>query len=87
MDDIHSVRDETKIPLLIDKYNAQLEEYQQVRRTYCNKIQTIDARIKLVTIKKQTVCIKNGGHIWITHHEDGMYGEEYTYCKRCEFDK
>ena len=76
----------------LDNYlNINLEKYKiylyQLQFQYNNKIKKIKNLIKNVNTKIALKCeIKNKTHEWIKERENCIYGETYTYCKKCKID-
>jgi hypothetical protein len=54
---------------------------------YKDKIRTLEDEIKKEQLKLYYICSKKeGGHEMITEREEGLYGERFTYCKRCGYN-
>ena len=53
--------------LIKEKYNIK------------SRLEVIEKRLEEI----QNNIINNCNHEWITEREDCMYGERFTYCKKC----
>jgi hypothetical protein len=68
----------------IDQYNNQIKELLEKKHEYIEKIDQIQNSICLLNEKKESFCHSMGGHEWVKERESGMYGELFTYCKKCK---
>ena len=60
--------------ILNEKKNLIKEKYNIKSR-----LEVIEKRLEEI----QNNIINNCNHEWITEREDCMYGERFTYCKKC----
>ncbi len=60
--------------ILNEKKNLIKEKYNIKSR-----LEVIEKRLEEI----QDNIINNCDHEWITEREDCMYGERFTYCKKC----
>lgn len=74
-----------------DYLNINLDDYKSSlyteKRDYENRISLINKKLKEANVLISKKCIKiNGSHEWISEREPGLYGEKFTYCKKCHVD-
>ncbi len=63
----------------MDEINKNLKELIKLKYEYQDKLNNIEKEISKLETDKINIC----RHEWITEREDGMYGERFTYCRRC----
>ena len=80
----------------IDIDNLEIENYEDLEKLigslinlkyeYERKRKKADYEILRVSRLIAKRCDENGGHEWVTERENCLYGERYTYCKKCRCD-
>tara|TARA_B100000900_G_C20258313_1_gene584889 strand:+ start:373 stop:678 length:306 start_codon:yes stop_codon:yes gene_type:complete len=82
-----------------DDYENELENFMNIdldnfkamlfnkKYEYQLKIRETDELIKKTNSLIAEKCKKiNGNHEWISEREPCLYGERYTFCKKCRID-
>lgn len=70
------------------KLEKNINELYKVKNEYEKKIMDIKKEIELLQYRIYRNCeLKNNGHKWVTEREAGPYGERFTYCKFCNYEK
>lgn len=70
----------------IDALDQLRNNLINLKHNYQNEIEKIKKMCKNINIEIAKRCHNNGGHEWTTEREDCMYGERYTFCKKCRCD-
>lgn len=76
----------------LDNYlDLDLEEYKDSlfrnKRYHENEVSIINNKIKEANYLIAKKCLKvNGSHEWVSERENCMYGQRYTFCKKCRVD-
>ena len=63
----------------MDKIYEKKLKLESTKQNLFKQIKEIDNILEEIN----QVIINNCIHEWITEREDGMYGERFTYCKKC----
>ena len=66
----------------IEDCSRKICELENIIYKYQKIIKSLDKTISDIKSYKHYICEKNG-HEWFVEREDGMYGEEYEYCLKC----
>ena len=71
----------------MESLKQKKQELETKKKELQDKIKIVDNEINNTINEIYALCKKNTGHKLITEREPGLYGERFTYCELCGYER
>ena len=71
----------------MDKFNVKAEKLMKEINYHTEQKQNLKKELDEVTLYKYQYCKNVFNHDWVIEKESGMYGETFSVCKICGYEK